>query len=186
MNKGYPPLPDTQIVIKMKIFPKTCALVAVSIALPVLAYTSSKGGHNKGDTPERHEGNKDKDKDKDKDEKKDETNKGLEDNQGRAEDQDNPGRVENKGREKVQGNPGREDNKAPGPHEDKKGNEGKGEAPGQREDKGKGDKHESDKGGKHGGGRVSVVPETNAAWVLLPFFGAVLLLSWRQFSRTKT
>src|SRR5260221_4124199 len=75
MNKGYPPLPDTKIVIKMKIFPKICALVAVSLGLPVLAYTN-KGGNNKGDTPERHEDNKNKDKDKDKDE----DNKGREDN----------------------------------------------------------------------------------------------------------
>jgi len=27
---------------------------------------------------------------------------------------------------------------------------------------------------------VPVVPEANAAWVLIPFFGAVLLYSWRQ------
>ena len=32
---------------------------------------------------------------------------------------------------------------------------------------------------------VPVVPEANAAWVLIPFFGAVLLFSWRQFSRSK-
>jgi hypothetical protein len=32
---------------------------------------------------------------------------------------------------------------------------------------------------------VPVVPEANAAWVLVPFFGAVLLYSWRQFSRSK-
>jgi hypothetical protein len=30
-----------------------------------------------------------------------------------------------------------------------------------------------------------VVPEANAGWVLVPFFGAVLLYSWRQFSRAK-
>jgi hypothetical protein len=28
-----------------------------------------------------------------------------------------------------------------------------------------------------------VVPEVNAAWVLIPFVGAVLLYSWRRFSR---
>jgi hypothetical protein len=32
---------------------------------------------------------------------------------------------------------------------------------------------------------VPVVPEANAGWVLIPFFGAVLLFSWRQFSRSK-
>jgi hypothetical protein len=34
-------------------------------------------------------------------------------------------------------------------------------------------------------GHPPAVPETNAAWVLIPFFGAVLLYSWRQFSRAK-
>jgi hypothetical protein len=33
--------------------------------------------------------------------------------------------------------------------------------------------------------RVSAVPEANAGWVLIPFVGAVLLFSWRQFSRAK-
>ena len=32
---------------------------------------------------------------------------------------------------------------------------------------------------------IPVVPEANAGWVLIPFVGAVLLFSWRQFSRTK-
>ena len=32
---------------------------------------------------------------------------------------------------------------------------------------------------------VPVVPEANAGWVLVPFFGVVLLYSWRQFSRAK-
>ena len=32
---------------------------------------------------------------------------------------------------------------------------------------------------------VPVVPEANAGWILVPFFGAVLLYSWRQFSRAK-
>jgi len=33
--------------------------------------------------------------------------------------------------------------------------------------------------------QVPVVPEANAGWVLIPFFGVVLLYSWRQFSRAK-
>jgi hypothetical protein len=32
---------------------------------------------------------------------------------------------------------------------------------------------------------ISVVPEANAGWVLIPFFGAVLLFSARQFFRAK-
>jgi hypothetical protein len=32
---------------------------------------------------------------------------------------------------------------------------------------------------------IPVVPEANAGWVLIPFVGAVLLFSWRQFSRVK-
>ena len=32
---------------------------------------------------------------------------------------------------------------------------------------------------------IPVVPEANAGWVLIPFVGAVLLFSWRQFSRAK-
>ena len=39
-----------------------------------------------------------------------------------------------------------------------------------------------DQGNTH---KVPVVPEANAGWVLVPFFGAVLLFSWRQFSRAK-
>jgi hypothetical protein len=51
------------------------------------------------------------------------------------------------------------------------------------------------KGGDHDGPRdhdtgkdrldrhIPVVPEANAGWVLIPFFGAVLLYSWR--ARTK-
>jgi hypothetical protein len=34
-------------------------------------------------------------------------------------------------------------------------------------------------------GKVPVVPETNAGWVLVPFFGAVLLFSARQLLRPK-
>jgi hypothetical protein len=33
--------------------------------------------------------------------------------------------------------------------------------------------------------RIPVVPETNTGWVLIPFVGAVLLFSWRQFHRAK-
>jgi len=43
-------------------------------------------------------------------------------------------------------------------------------------------------GGNQGGnnqGGHPVVPETNAGWVLVPFFGAVLLFSARQFFRAK-
>ena len=42
--------------------------------------------------------------------------------------------------------------------------------------------HDTDKGRDRG---VPVVPEANAGWVLVPFFGAVLLYSWRQFSRSR-
>jgi hypothetical protein len=44
-------------------------------------------------------------------------------------------------------------------------------------DKGKEDKDRDD--------RHPVVPQVNAAWVLVPFVGAVLLLSWRRFSEAK-
>jgi hypothetical protein len=54
-------------------------------------------------------------------------------------------------------------------HDNGKGNNG--------ENNGKG----NDRGDKH----IPVVPEANAGWVLIPFFGAVLLLSWRQSSRSK-
>jgi hypothetical protein len=36
-------------------------------------------------------------------------------------------------------------------------------------------------GRDNGSPPVPVVPEANSAWVLIPFFGAVLLYSWRQF-----
>jgi hypothetical protein len=45
------------------------------------------------------------------------------------------------------------------------------------------DNHEQ-RGGDHDG-RIPVVPEANAGWVLIPFVGAVLLFSWRQLSRAK-
>jgi hypothetical protein len=38
---------------------------------------------------------------------------------------------------------------------------------------------------KDKGKKDPVVPEVNAAWVLVPFVGAVLLLSWRRFSEVK-
>jgi hypothetical protein len=43
---------------------------------------------------------------------------------------------------------------------------------------------------RHGGDRdrddhIPVVPEANTVWALIPFVGAVLLFSWRQFSRAK-
>ena len=40
-------------------------------------------------------------------------------------------------------------------------------------------------GGGNNQGGIPVVPEANAGWVLVPFFGAVLLYSWRQLSRAK-
>jgi hypothetical protein len=47
-----------------------------------------------------------------------------------------------------------------------------------KDNDGKGD---NDRGEK----QVPVVPEANAAWVLVPFFGAVLLFSARQLFRAK-
>jgi hypothetical protein len=44
------------------------------------------------------------------------------------------------------------------------------------------DDHDTDKGRDRG---VPVVPEANATWVLVPFFGAVLLFSARQLLRPK-
>jgi hypothetical protein len=44
--------------------------------------------------------------------------------------------------------------------------------------------HDTDKGPP--AKNIPVVPEANAGWVLIPFVGAVLLLSWRQFSRART
>ena len=51
---------------------------------------------------------------------------------------------------------------------------------GPREDHGRGDRDE-----RQGGRQVPVVPEANAGWVLVPFFGAVLLFSARQLLRGK-
>jgi hypothetical protein len=39
--------------------------------------------------------------------------------------------------------------------------------------------------GNQNGHHVPVVPEVNTVWVLVPVAGAVLLLSWRRFSRAK-
>ena len=47
------------------------------------------------------------------------------------------------------------------------------------------DKREHRGGDRDPANHISVVPEANAAWVLIPFVGAVLLFSWRQFSRAK-
>src|SRR5580704_9222565 len=58
-------------------------------------------------------------------------------------------------------------------------------------DNGKGNKGEKDDKGDNGKGKdrgdkdIPVVPEANAGWVLVPFFGAVLLFSSRQFLSTK-
>jgi hypothetical protein len=40
-------------------------------------------------------------------------------------------------------------------------------------------------GKQNGHDNIPVVPEANAVWVLVPFFGAVLLYSWRRLSRAK-
>jgi hypothetical protein len=51
-------------------------------------------------------------------------------------------------------------------------------------DNDKGEKGEkSEHKGK--GSDIPTVPEANAGWVLIPFVGAVLLFSWRQFCRAK-
>ena len=47
------------------------------------------------------------------------------------------------------------------------------------------DNHEQRGGDRDRDAHIPVVPEANAGWVLLPFVGAVLLFSWRQFSRAK-
>jgi hypothetical protein len=40
-------------------------------------------------------------------------------------------------------------------------------------------------GNQNGRDKIPVVPEANAGWVLIPFFGTVLLYWWRQFSLAK-
>jgi hypothetical protein len=52
-------------------------------------------------------------------------------------------------------------------------------------DNGKGNDGKNN-GHQYGHDKVPIVPEVNPVWVLLPFSGAVLLLSWRRFSRAKT
>ena len=59
-------------------------------------------------------------------------------------------------------------------------------------DDGKGDRNNKDEHGwvNHDGDRhldrnTPVVPEANAGWVLIPFFGVVLLFSARQYLRAK-
>ena len=55
-------------------------------------------------------------------------------------------------------------------------------------DNGKGnkdDKGDNGKGNDRGDNHIPVVPEANAGWVLVPFFGAVLLFSARQLFRGK-
>jgi len=58
-----------------------------------------------------------------------------------------------------------------------RGNHGRGD---NDEHHGKGDNNE-----RHGNPRISAVPEANAGWVLVPFFGAVLLFSARHLFRGK-
>jgi hypothetical protein len=47
------------------------------------------------------------------------------------------------------------------------------------------DNHEQRGGDRDRNDHIPVVPEANAGWVLIPFVGAVLLFSWRQFNRAK-
>jgi hypothetical protein len=47
------------------------------------------------------------------------------------------------------------------------------------------DNHEQREGDRDRDDHIPVVPEANAGWVLIPFVGAVLLFSWRQFNRAK-
>ena len=47
------------------------------------------------------------------------------------------------------------------------------------------DKENNDKGNDRGDKHIPIVPEANAGWVLIPFFGAVLLVSARQLFRGK-
>jgi hypothetical protein len=44
----------------------------------------------------------------------------------------------------------------------------------------------NNQGGNNNNQGGPALPEANAGWVLVPFFGAVLFFSWRQFSRSKT
>jgi hypothetical protein len=47
------------------------------------------------------------------------------------------------------------------------------------------DNKDNGKGNDKGDKQIPVVPEANAAWVLIPFFGAVLLFSSRHLFRSK-
>jgi hypothetical protein len=47
------------------------------------------------------------------------------------------------------------------------------------------DNHEQRGGDRDRDNHIPIVPEANAGWVLIPFVGAVLFFSWRQFSRAK-
>jgi hypothetical protein len=51
-------------------------------------------------------------------------------------------------------------------------------------DHGKGNNGQNN-GKQNGHNKVPVVPEANAGWVLVPFFGAVLLFSARELFRPK-
>jgi hypothetical protein len=51
-------------------------------------------------------------------------------------------------------------------------------------DNGKGNDGQNN-GNQNGRNKISVVPEANTVWVLIPFFGAVLFLSARQLFRKK-
>ena len=52
---------------------------------------------------------------------------------------------------------------------------------------GRSDEHQGngDNNERHGNPRISPVPEANAGWVLVPFFGSVLLFSARNLFRGK-
>ena len=52
-------------------------------------------------------------------------------------------------------------------------------------DNDKGNRGRGDNDEHHGNPRISAVPEANAGWVLVPFFGAVLLFSARHLFRGK-
>src|SRR5215469_15826778 len=66
--------------------------------------------------------------------------------------------------------------------DDGKGNKGdKNDRWSQRDEHGWGDLDKD----RDRGGHIPVVPEANAASVLVPFFGALLLFSSREFSRSK-
>jgi hypothetical protein len=170
---------------KIGIARKTCTLIAASLVIPALAYFGK--GDNKGGKSDQHEENKVSKKDvedkggkkgdikdvDDKGGKKDTDDKGKKDTDDKV---GNKGGDDKGGKKETDDQVGKKDTDDKGKKDvdDKVGNKG---------GDNKGGKHEANKGGKHG--HVSVVPEANVAWVLIPFFGAVLLFSWRQLSRTK-